>query len=182
MKSEEKKPGPEILPVEPGDVDRIAALAREIWLAHYPDIIGIEQIEYMLRQRYDPAIIRAELHRGDLWWDRLLLGDSIIAFSSYFLSGPGEMKLDKLYVRQESQRQGYGGMLIERTCRVAQERGCSRLVLAVNRNNRNAIAAYRKYGFGIRGAAVKDIGGGFVMDDYIMESQLQPPMNADGRR
>jgi len=162
-----------IAPVETGDAERISALAREIWLAHYPDIIGIEQIEYMLRQRYAPAIIRAELQRDDLWWDKLLLGDDIMAFSSYFLSGPEEMKLDKLYVRQESQRRGYGGMLIERTCRFAQERGCLRLVLAVNKNNRNAIGAYRKYGFGIRDTAVKDIGGGFVMDDYIMEKRLQ---------
>lgn len=161
-----------IAPLVPEDAERVSALAREIWLAHYPDIIGIEQIEYMLRQRYDPAIIRAELQRDDLWWDKLLLGDDIMAFSSYFLSGPGEMKLDKLYVRQESQRHGYGGMLIDRTCRVAQERGCLRLVLAVNKHNRNAIAAYRKYGFEVRDTAVKDIGGGFVMDDYLMEKRL----------
>jgi len=57
-----------IAPVEPGDAERIAALAREIWLAHYTGIIGIEQIEYMLRQRYEPALIRAELQRDGLWW------------------------------------------------------------------------------------------------------------------
>lgn len=161
-----------IAPVEPGDVERIAVLAREIWLAHYPDIIGIEQIEYMLRQRYAPALILAELKRDDLWWDKLQLGDEIMACSSYFLSGPGEMKLDKLYVRQDSQRKGYGGMLIESACRIAREQGCSRLVLAVNKNNRSAIAAYRKYGFEVKDTTVKDIGGGFVMDDYIMEKPV----------
>ncbi len=160
-------------PVEQGDVEHIAALAREIWLAHYPDIIDVEQIEYMLRQRYEPAVIRAELQRDDLWWDKLQLGDEIMAFSSYFLSGPGEMKLDKLYVRLDSQRQGYGGMLVARACRVAHDQNCSRLVLAVNKNNRSAIAAYCKYGFEVRDKAVKDIGGGFVMDDYIMEKPVR---------
>lgn len=183
MRDEGKHSEVEILPVGPGDVEHIAALAREIWLAHYPDIIGIEQIEYMLRQRYEPSLIRAELTRGGLWWDQLLLGDDIIAFSSYFLTGePGEMKLDKLYVRQDCQRQGYGGRLIARADAVARAQDCSRLVLAVNRNNRSAIAAYGKYGFEIRDTVVKDIGGGFVMDDYIMEKRLQPPMNADERR
>lgn len=164
----------DIAPLALEDAERIAALAREIWRAHYPDIIGFEQIEYMLRQRYEPSRIRAELKRNDLWWDKLLLGGEIVAFSSYFLdSAPGEMKLDKLYVRQESQRKGYGGMLIAHACRAALECGCPRLALAVNRNNRSAIAAYVKYGFNIRGAVVKDIGGGFVMDDYIMEKRLQ---------
>ena len=31
-----------------------------------------------------------------------------------------------------------------------------------------AIAAYRKHGFEVRDSIVKAIGGGFVMDDYIM--------------
>jgi ribosomal protein S18 acetylase RimI-like enzyme len=163
-----------IAPVEPGDAEAIAALAREIWLAHYTGIIGIEQIEYMLRQRYEPALIRAELKRDGLWWDKLVLGDEIIGFSSFFLTGePGEMKLDKLYVRQDCQRRGYGGRLIGRAVAVARAQGCSRLVLAVNRNNLSAIAAYGKHGFEIGDTTVKDIGGGFVMDDYIMEKRLQ---------
>jgi hypothetical protein len=94
-----------IEPLATEDAERVSALAREIWLAHYPDIIGIEQIEYMLRQRYEPAVIRAELQRKDLWWDKLRRGEEIIAFSSYFLAGEnGAMKLDKLYVRQDSAR------------------------------------------------------------------------------
>jgi len=163
-----------IAPLAPEDAERIAALAREIWLAHYPGIIGIEQIEYMLRQRYDPSLIRAELKRDGLWWDKLLLDGGIIGFSSFFLTGePGEMKLDKLYVRQDHQRHGYGGRLIGRAAAVARAQGCSRLVLAVNRNNLGAIAAYGKYGFEIRDTVVKDIGGGFVMDDYIMEKAVR---------
>ena len=45
-------------------------------------------------------------------------------------------------------------------------------MLAVNKHNFNAIAAYRKHGFIVREAVVKEIGGGFVMDDYIMEKRL----------
>ena len=58
--------------------------------------------------------------------------------------------------------------MIARACEVARSRGCNRLVLAVNKNNRSAIDAYLKHGFHIADVAVKDIGGGFVMDDYIM--------------
>jgi len=158
-----------IEPVEMGDVVALAALAREIWYAHYPAIIGIAQIEYMLAQRYDVETVRAELLQGGLWWDKLTVGNELAGFASYFLTQvAGEMKLDKLYVHPRYQRQGYGGMMVARACEVAHGQGCSRLELAVNKNNRNAIAAYLKYGFSVAAGVVKDIGGGFVMDDYIM--------------
>ncbi|HET9700745.1 MAG TPA: GNAT family N-acetyltransferase, partial [Burkholderiales bacterium] len=102
------------------------------------------------------------------WVDGAMAG-----FSSYFRAGvPGEMKLDKLYVRPDLQRRGHGGRLIDRAARVARERGCNRLVLAVNKRNAAAIGAYRKHGFVVVGSAVKDIGGGFVMDDYVMALEL----------
>jgi ribosomal protein S18 acetylase RimI-like enzyme len=82
------------------------------------------------------------------------------------------MKLDKLYVHPRLQRRGYGGMMIACASGFARRRGCDRLVLAVNKNNRSAIDAYLKHGFRIADAAVKDIGGGFVMDDYIMVKPL----------
>jgi len=160
---------PRIEPVTEADIERLAALAREIWLAHYPAIIGNAQIEYMLAQRYSPEVIRAELARDDLWWDKLTADGEMAGFASYFLTGPPrEMKLDKLYVHPRHQRRGHGGRLIARACEVARSRGCDRLVLAVNKGNRDAIAAYLKHGFRVADAVVKDIGGGFVMDDYVM--------------
>ena len=164
-----------IEPVTEADVEPLAALAREIWYAHYPAIIGTAQIEYMLAQRYDPGVVRGELGRDGIWWDKLMAGAEMAGFASYFLTGiPDEMKLDKLYVHPRHQRRGYGGLLIARACATARARGCSRLTLAVNKGNRGAIDAYFKHGFRVEGAVVKDIGGGFVMDDYIM---IKPVMS-----
>jgi len=158
-----------IEPLAAADVEALAALAREIWYAHYPAIIGTAQIEYMLGRRYNFETVRAELRQNGLWWDKLMVSAEMAGFASYFLAQtPGEMKLDKLYVHPRYQRSGYGGMMIEHACEVARGQGCSRLALAVNRNNRSAIAAYQKHGFQIADAVVKDIGDGFVMDDYIM--------------
>lgn len=162
-----------IEPAAPVDAERIAALAREIWCAHYPAIIGVAQIEYMLGQRYDPALIRAELARCGLWWDKLTVGDELAGFASYFLADrPQQMRLDKIYVHPRRQRRGYGALLIEHACARAREQGCTKLWLAVNKNNRNAIAAYLKHGFAVADAVVTDIGEGFVMDDYIMARSL----------
>ena len=158
-----------IQPLTAADVEPLAVLAREIWYSHYPAIITEAQIEYMLAQRYDPQVVRSELVRGDVWWDKLLVDGEMAGFASYLLSGvPGEMKLDKLYVHPSRQRRGYGAMMIAHACGVARSRGCTRLVLAVNKNNRSAIAAYLKHGFHVADSVVKDIGDGFAMDDYIM--------------
>ena len=162
-----------VAPVAVADVDRLRALAAEIWRRHYADIITTAQIEYMLEQRYNPQVLGEELRRSDLWWAQLLVNDRMTGFACCFLTGnAGEMKLDKLYVHYDHQRKGYGGMLLERVLAIARGSGCATLMLAVNKHNRNAIAAYNKYGFRIAESVVKDIGGGFVMDDYIMRKVL----------
>lgn len=162
-----------IEPVEIADVEALVALAREIWLAHYPAIVGTAQIEYMLAQRYNPGTVREELRESGLWWDKLMVAGRMAGFASYFLAPAGEMKLDKLYVHPRHQRRGYGGLMIERAAAMARARGCSRLLLAVNKHNETAIAAYTKHGFRIAEATVKDIGSGFVMDDFIMVKALE---------
>jgi len=162
-------PAATIEPVVPADAEAIAALAGEIWRAHYADIISGAQIEYMLQQRYDPALIRAELAGGDIGWDKLVVDGVIVGYAAYYAGVQAvEMKLDKLYVHHDHQRRGYGGLLIERAAAAARARGCKAVMLAVNKANAKAIAAYKKYGFRIREAIVQDIGGGFVMDDYVM--------------
>lgn len=162
-------------PITAEDVERVAQLAADVWWHHYPGIISAAQIEYMLGQRYDPALVRAELQRKDLWWDKLVAGGTIAAFASYFLVEEGKaIKLDKLYVHPGHQRKGYGGILIARACERGRAEGCSRITLAVNKTNASAIAAYVKHGFRVTASVVKDIGGGFVMDDYVMERRIDP--------
>jgi ribosomal protein S18 acetylase RimI-like enzyme len=167
----------EISPLQPADIDAVAALARVVWESAYAQIITPAQVDYMLAQRYDAALLRAELRRGDLWWDKATADGTLVAFAASFLvSTPAEtreMKLDKLYVDPARQRLGVGGRLIAQVCERARTQGCASLILAVNKRNEQAIAAYRKYGFVIAEAVCVDIGGGFVMDDFIMRKSLR---------
>lgn len=151
----------------------IAALAAIIWRAHYPGIISREQIEYMLARMYDVEVMRRELSNG-IAYDRLLLSGQLRGFASYGPNAaPGELKLHKLYVHPDCQRQGLGTLLLKHTEGVARHGGFKTIVLAVNKKNAGAVSAYRKHGFTIRDSVVVDIGGGFVMDDYVMEKPLR---------
>ncbi len=154
------------------ELPAIAALARKIWHTCYPGIITIEQIDYMLARMYDLGVMRQEL-AGGIRYEQLLVGGELHGFASYGPTEvPREIKLHKLYVHPQSQRQGHGSRLLRHVEDEGRRLGAELLILAVNKGNQKAIAAYRKNGFVVRESKVTDIGGGFVMDDFIFEKRL----------
>ncbi len=163
----------QISPVSRADVDAIAALARIVWQDAYPGIITQAQIDYMLEQRYNTLRLLEELGMPNLWWDKVTVDGKLAAFASTLTTEKrDEMKLDKLYVDPLRQRLGLGGRLIAHVSERALAQGCTTLILAVNKRNEPAIAAYRKNGFVVRDAVRVDIGNDFVMDDFIMAKSL----------
>src|SRR3954467_13071540 len=99
-----------ITPAAIDDLPKIAELAGKIWRACYPGIISTGQIEFMLQWMYNLKTLEAELESG-ICFDQIFADDSFIGFASY---GPesGEMKLHKLYIDPDCQRQGYGSELL----------------------------------------------------------------------
>jgi ribosomal protein S18 acetylase RimI-like enzyme len=165
-----------ITPVTRTTVGSLIALARQVWQCTYSGIISQEQIDYMLGQRYSPQRLFEELAMPGVWWDQATIDGRLAGFSSCLLAPAGsEMKLDKLYVDPQRQRMGIGGRLIARVEEHARASGCRTLILAVNKRNERAIAAYRKQGFAVRESVCVDIGQGFVMDDFIMARSLRAP-------
>lgn len=161
-----------ILPASEADLPELAALAAVIWRTHYPGIISREQIDYMLARMYDVVELARQLGQGTVFL-RLLVDGRLIGFAAHSpTSDPDERKLDKLYLHPDHQRHGHGSRLLQRVMEEARALGCSSLMLTVNKRNTKAIAAYEKNGFTIRESVVMDIGGGFVMDDYVMARRL----------
>jgi len=156
-----------ILPASPEHVADIARLAAVVWRAHYPGIISAEQIDYMLARMYDLDVLRDEIANG-VTYLRALEGNELLGFAAHGPIGK-EIKLHKLYVHPERQRRGIGGALLKHVERECKGRT---LMLTVNKRNHKAIAAYKKHGFVIRDSVVVDIGGGFVMDDYVMAKHV----------
>ena len=155
------------------DVEPLCALAREIWLQHYPGIITVRQIEYMLAQRYSADSILRQLQTAQAWWDKLEVKGELCGFASYERADEAQvMKLDKLYVHQLVRAKGYGSALIDHVSRVAAREGMCRLTLQVNKYNHGSVEAYRRAGFTVTRQIRADIGNGFFMDDFIMSRQI----------
>ena len=151
-------------------IDALGTLARHIWQQHYTGIISLEQIDYMLDQRYHAAAIRSQMRLPGSGWVVAQHGSQLIGFAHYCLDpDPQRLKLDKLYVHPDWQRQGVGAALLARVTTEARRQQRSVIQLRTNKRNLIALAAYRSYGFEIVAEKVTEIGGGFVMDDYVLE-------------
>jgi ribosomal protein S18 acetylase RimI-like enzyme len=164
---------PEIRRAIEADVPAIARLADVIWRLHYPGIISTRQIDHMLAKMYSREQLLHEIRVGAIRYELLFVGKELAGFAAH---GPTEQpdlfKLHKVYLHPAYHGQGLGTSLLRHCEREAQQLGVKRLMLAVNKGNAKAIAAYRRNGFTIRESVVLDIGQGFVMDDYLMEKDL----------
>ncbi len=80
--------------------------------------------------------------------------------------------LSKFYIKKEHRGKGIGRRAFSGIERIAKDEGLPSIRLTVNRRNQSSIDVYRKLGFVIEGESVFDIGGGFVMDDYLMRKMI----------
>ena len=162
-----------VIPAVEADLPALAELAAITWRQHYPGIISPAQIDYMLGKMYSLDVLRDEIRHRKIHFYRLLDNGRFIGFASIGpTDAPGTFKLHKLYLLPECHGRGYGWRLLNHCEREAVRLGARRLILAVNKQNSKAIAAYKRSGFTIAESVVNDIGQGYVMDDYVMAKEL----------
>lgn len=144
-----------------------AGLAHEIWREHYSSILSPGQIEYMLQNMQSPEAIRRQIADGYEYFLIRSLGDSA-GYICLKMNDPApDMFLSKFYLRKDRRGKGYGRAALQRIDELARQARQSSIWLTVNRGN-PSVQAYEAFGFLNEEERVTDIGGGYVMDDYIM--------------
>ncbi len=163
-----------IVPVGEEHLAALAELAGVIWRQHYPGIISSKQIEYMLGRMYALDTLREQLLTQDIRFVRLLAGERFVGFASFGPQPePGVMKLHKCYLLPEYHGRGLGTRLLQHCEMESRRLGAHRLILAVNKHNTKAVAAYQRNGFKVAASVITDFGEGFVMDDFIMAKDFK---------
>lgn len=154
------------------ELREIAELASQIWHECFVGIISEAQIDHMVEkfQSY-PAMTAQVSSQGYSYYavreDGGLCGYFAVkpeADERYFLS--------KLYLRKDKRGRGIASQMLEKVFAEARSAGKKSVYLTVNKHNDHAVAVYEKVGFRTIDKTVTDIGGGFVMDDYIMSYKL----------
>ena len=151
------------------DVALIADLADKIWRIHYPSIITIEQINYMLDKMYSANNLAQQMNEGQ---EFTIAYDSTIPVGYIAVSkkSEGHYFLHKLYVDTSQHRKGIGEKIWTHV--ESQLLKPCKIELTVNRSNFKALNFYFKKGFVIDHIADFDIGNGFFMNDFVMVKKL----------
>ena len=154
----------------PAQIAEVARLGAEIWREHYGELLGEAQIAYMLEQYQSERAIAEQLaDKGYHYW--LMLDEGRPCGYCGFVREAERLFLSKLYLRKEVRGRGIARLVLEKLRTEAA--GLRGIYLTVNKENSGSIAVYRKLGFREIDAVKTDIGGGFYMDDYIMELPLE---------
>jgi diamine N-acetyltransferase len=142
------------------DIPEIAALAEKIWKVHYPPIIGMAQVEYMLNKMYSSDALLNQINGGQNFYFIRSEGKNI-GYFGISNDVPTELFIHKFYIDSECQGKGIGMQAFLHLMEMFPE--CLTARLTVNRHN-----FYFKAGFVISEVKDFDIGEGYVMNDFIM--------------
>lgn len=164
-------------PAGVADIPAIQALADRIWRESYAAMLPPAQIDYMLDWMYGTGKIAGELASGVIW-ELAEVGCVASGYLSVTTKDFGHAELNKLYLLPTLQGRGHGQAMLARALAIARDRQATALTLRVNKNNTRALRAYERAGFRTVDSIVADIGGGFVMDDWVLARSLQPEVDA----
>ena len=148
--------------------EKLSILAKKLWHGAYDNLKGIgkAQVDYMTEKFQSPVAISDQMQNGGyeyyfIEYDKKTAGYVGIQRqeNSLFLS---KIYLDSVYFGK-----GIGQKSLLVVKKIAQDYGYKEIYLTVNKNNVRAYTAYERFGFIRTSECVTDIGGGFVMDDYI---------------
>lgn len=153
------------------DAETIANLAEITWYAHYPPIIGVDQVRYMLDKMYHIDVLCGHISNGPQEFYLILDDGEPTGFIAVEMRLPDELFLQKLYVLPQMHRRGFGAGALNQI--IEHYPHATSMRLQVNRQNITAINFYFKRGFTIECAADFDIGNGYFMNDFIMVKQFR---------
>jgi ribosomal protein S18 acetylase RimI-like enzyme len=148
-----------------GDRQQVADLARVIWQGHYPAVITVAQIDYMLARFQSAEAIAEQISAGMRYW-LVMLGNEAIGYLAAQKRGT-ELFISKFYLLAAHRGRGFGRQCMAFLAEYAEAQDAERLMLTVNKGN-SSVAIYQRLGFVIDGPLVQAIGGGYVMDDFQM--------------
>ena len=156
------------------DVEQTAQMADAIWHEYFTPIIGAEQVAYMLEKFQCVAAMQRQISQENMQYFRLMRDGVMVGYTG-IREEPDALFLSKLYLAKEYRGQGLARQTLNALVQRCRRQGLSKIWLTVNRYNAPTIAAYKAMVMfaGVRERLESaDIGGGFYMDDFIMEKPI----------
>ena len=154
----------------PEEIDCLVELIQEIWPEVFIPIIGKEQVDYMLVHYQGKNIITAEIENGVRYFFIEDL-DRYIGYFAYSLEGE-HLIISKIYLKKEFRGLGLSSKIFSHFEETARNETKEKLLLHVNRNNKQAVEVYLHQGFKIVKTVDQPLGDRFFLNDYWMEKKI----------
>lgn len=151
-------------------IQEIADLACIIWNEHFTPIIGKQQVDYMVDKFQSFPALKAQIKDGYEYY-QIFDGEEFCGYTGIHPEGK-RLFLSKLYMKKSARGRHLATSAFEFLKELCRQRGYASIYLTCNKHNGNSLAVYRHLGFETIDTQEADIGGGFIMDDYIMEYRL----------
>jgi len=156
--------------IDSSEIQTLSKVASEIVREHFDPIIGTAQNDYMLAKFQSEEAIREQFEHGyRYYW--VEEDNTRVGFLAFFPKD-GKMYLSKFYVMKEFRGRHLAGKMLQFIIEETKKEGLDAIYLNVNRGNLDTIAIYEHLGFEIVRQEKNDIGGGFFMDDHVLEYQI----------
>ncbi|MBR3969632.1 MAG: GNAT family N-acetyltransferase [Ruminococcus sp.] len=154
------------------ELREIAALADIIWHECYGELLGQGQVDYMVEKFQSVDAMTEQIEKQGYTYLSVCDDEELCGYIGIKPEADDRLFLSKLYLRNDKRGRGTASAMLNYVFEEARKIGKKRVYLTVNKHNSHAIDVYKKTGFVVADTAVTDIGGGYVMDDYIMEYVL----------
>ena len=126
----------------------------------------------MLEKFQSPSAIRQNVK--DVYdWFFLQRGGKYVGYLSICPEkDSGKLFLSKIYVDHDQRGKGVARDAMNFAVKYAKDRNLKAIYLKCLRDNINSVNSYMQMGFHISDWIVTDFGGGYIVDDFVMEKPL----------
>ena len=155
-------------------IDTLCAIAQTVWHETFDPLLPPGQTDYMIDKFQSDHAIKDQLaHQNYRYYLAKLNGEyaGFVGFAPHY-QGQEEMYLSKVYLLSQFRHQGVVKAMFDLVEQETKKEGLSKIRLTVNKKNTHAASVYEHYGYKTVEAVEADIGGGYVMDDYVMVKQV----------
>lgn len=154
-----------------GEFEALERLCKALWHETYDALIGEAQVCYMLEKFQSKQAFYKQMKEENYRYFFIVRENDVAGYVALKLEEK-RLFLSKLYLKKEYRGTGLVKDVLQEIFEAARHFGYKEVYLTVNKHNARAVAAYKKYGFCLEECAVSDIGGGYVMDDYIYKHSV----------
>lgn len=154
-----------------GEIEAMCAVAERVWHLTYDELLAPGQVDYMVEMFQSPQAVEEQMAQEGYQYYSVCQGEQVKGFVGFSprYQGRDELFLSKVYLLPEIRGKGAVRQVFRFVEEEARRQGLPTIRLTVNKGNAHAAQVYEHYGFQVTDSVVTDIGGGYVMDDYVME-------------